>query len=153
MTLPYPARYVVGAAEVDRWCARLFDLGEELRAGMLTASSPDALARVDAARDACEWITGDLDDIARRAGLAGMLPDVPIEPSDAAEAARVLRAVVDGVSAAPDTTADPLHLAYLAGYADALDHVAGDADPGRPTTNESGHDSRDTSEHPSAQDT
>lgn len=50
--------------------------------------------------------------------------------ADPSEVAAALRAVVDGVSAAPDTTADPLHLAYLAGYADALDHVAGDADPG-----------------------
>lgn len=44
--------------------------------------------------------------------------DVPA--ADRAEVVRMLRAVVDGVTAAPDTTADPLHLAYLCGWADAL---------------------------------
>lgn len=44
------------------------------------------------------------------------------------EVAAALRAVLDGVSTTPDTTADPQHLAYLAGYADPLDQVAGSAE-------------------------
>lgn len=53
---------------------------------------------------------------------------------DPAEVAAALRALVDGVADVPDTTADPLHLAYLRGAADALRMVAEGADPdaGRP---------------------
>jgi hypothetical protein len=117
---------VVGSAEVDRWCDRLHHLAEELRAETLTASGPDVLARVDAARDACEWITGDLDDIARRAGLAGMLPDVSIEPSDAAEAARVLRAVLAEI-ADPESElgASPAMRNRIEGAAVSFESLAG----------------------------
>lgn len=69
--------------------------------------------------------------------------------ADPAEVSAALRAVVDGVAEAPDTTADPLHLAYLRGASDALRMVA---EGERPESNESGHDSRDAGDGSSAQD-
>jgi hypothetical protein len=54
-------------------------------------------------------------------------------------AAMSLRAVVDGVNAAPDCAADPLHLAYLRGAADALAMLAG----GSPDLLETGQLQRD----------
>ncbi len=67
----------------------------------------------------------------------------PSSPAQPAEAAATLRAVLDGLAAAPDTTADPLQLAYLRGAADALALVAGVTHGERPTVNESGRDRRD----------
>ncbi len=70
---------------------------------------------------------------------------------DAGRAAEALSAVVDGVVAAPDTTADPLHLAYLRGAADALAMVAETPERDRPDTNESGHHDQRATVEPSAQ--
>jgi hypothetical protein len=59
--------------------------------------------------------------------------------TDVSDAAMSLRAVVDGVNAAPDCAADPLHLAYLRGAADALAMLAG----GSPDLLETGQLQRD----------
>ncbi|MDN5749046.1 MAG: hypothetical protein L0H64_11110 [Pseudonocardia sp.] len=56
------------------------------------------------------------------------------------EVAAALREVLAGIDSAPDTTADPLHIAYLHGAADVLAMVAGVAEGERPEANEPGHD-------------
>lgn len=53
---------------VDDLCGALFDLSEEVRSEVLSASHADDVAdRLDAARAALEWIIGDLADLHRRA--------------------------------------------------------------------------------------
>ena len=57
----------------------------------------------------------------------------------AAEAAVSLRALLDGVTRASDVVADPLHVAYLRGAADALAMVGA----GCPEASELGRPERD----------
>lgn len=53
---------------VDDLCSALFDLAEEVRSEVVSASHADDVAdRLDAAREALEWITGDVADLHRRA--------------------------------------------------------------------------------------
>ena len=66
---------------------------------------------------------------------------------DPVQVAAMLRKVLDGVRDAPDTTADPVHTAYLAGVADGLDLAAGQC----PESFASGHGERDTDAGESAQ--
>jgi hypothetical protein len=87
--------------------------------------------RIGAAREACAWITGDLDDIARRAGVAETKLSVTVDAAQAAEVAGILRRLArDAV--APADTAAPLHGADLAGSAAALQRVAGTVGPTEP---------------------
>jgi hypothetical protein len=87
--------------------------------------------RIGAAREACEWITGDLDDIARRAGLDETKLSVTVNAAQAAEVAGILRRLPRDAVAATDTAA-PLHRADLAGSAAALERVAGTVGPIEP---------------------
>lgn len=64
--------------------------------------------------------------------------EVPLD-----EVAAGLRAILAGIVGAPDTSADPLHVAYLHGAADALAMAAGTSEGDCPDPNESGHDVRD----------
>jgi hypothetical protein len=70
---------------------------------------------------------------------------------DAHQVAAVLRTMLAGIAEAPDTSADPLHLAYLRGAADALEVAAGPAGQGRPDLRKSGHADRDSSANESPQ--
>ena len=57
-----------------------------------------------------------------------------------AEVAAAILATIEGISTSPDTTADPLQLAYLRGVADGIIATLGDRSEGLTE----GRDQRDT---------
>jgi hypothetical protein len=76
--------------------------------------------------------------------IAGV-DDDPIGADDLAAAAAGLAEVLQGLRAAPDTTATPVQLAYLRGCADTLAMLAALTDGERPTLFNLGHPDRRSS--------